>query len=398
MKGKQVIIFSAIAYWVAIMAHSNPLSAQNMVVNPSFEEVWECPFTMNQVKFTKSWFPFGTADPSPDYFHACCENGWMGVPNNLFGTQEAHSGEAYIGMISYLTSKSGRGWRVPENHREFAMVQLTKPLVAGHEYYAEMWINLADNCEFSIDRIGMHFTRDMPTFDWQMLNFNHYKTQVASPKGVLLNDNEGWTKISGTFTAKGDELALTIGTFQPDSALKTKKTKRKFSKERDKNMPKDLQPQIAYYFIDDVLVRPVDKNESIFPDPSIAQSTPEEDYFGAPEKGMPITLQNIHFEFNKAVLISRSFLELNKLFAYLNAHKRIKVQIEGHTDNVGSRSYNLELSEKRAKAVVDYLVSKGMNEFRLEYKGFGSSRPVVPNDSPQNQALNRRVEFVVIEN
>jgi outer membrane protein OmpA-like peptidoglycan-associated protein len=260
-----------------------------------------------------------------------------------------------------------------------------------------MWVNLADNCEFGIDNIGMYFTRDMPSFDWQVMNFGHYKAQVNSPKNEVLNDNDGWTKVSGTFLAKGDELALTIGTFQPDSALKTKKTKRVFSHERDPSMPKNLQPMIAYYFIDDVLVRPIDTNESLYPDPEIVQITPEEEYFGPAEIGTKFTLQKIHFEFDKSVLLSRSFLELNKLFAYLTSHKRIKVQIEGHTDNVGSRAYNLKLSTDRAKAVVDYLVAKGMNEFRLEYKGFGSSRPIVPNDTPQNQALNRRVEFMILE-
>lgn len=384
--------------FVFLLCANQTVLCQNMVENPGFEEVWECPFTMNQLKFTKSWFPFGTADPSPDYFHTCCENDLMSIPKNVFGQQEAHSGEAYIGLITYLTSKSGRGWRVPANHREFAMVQLTKPLVAGNQYYAEMWVNLADNCEFAIDKIGMYFTRDMPNFDWQVMNFNHYKPQVSSPSSVVLEDNEGWIKVSGTFIAKGDELALTIGTFAPDSSLTVKKTKRKFSTVRDKRTPKHLQPQIAYYFIDDVLVRPVDPTESIFPDPIAAKVEPEDEYFGPAEVGKKFTLQNIYFEFDKATLLRSSYLELNKLLAYLEKHRRIKIEIEGHTDNVGSAEYNMKLSKARAKAVVDYLVAKGLNEFRLEYKGYGSTRPIVPNTSPQNQALNRRVEFIILEN
>ncbi|MEP3387466.1 MAG: OmpA family protein [Reichenbachiella sp.] len=383
------------ACWLTMLVAGQ---AQNMVLNPSFEENWDCPFTMNQLKFTKSWFPFGTADPSPDFFHSCNTKNIMGVPKNVFGEQVAHSGEAYIGVISYLTSKSGQGWRVPENHREFAMVQLTKPLVAGNQYYAEMWVNLADNCEFAINDFGMYFTRDMPSFDWQIMNFNHYKPQVSNPKDRMLDDNENWTKISGTFTAKGDELALTIGTFAPDSALKTKKTKRQFSHIRDKRTPKHLQPQISYYLIDDVLVRPVDPNESIYPDPEIAKVEPEDEYFGPAEVGKKFTLQNIYFEFDKAQLLRTSYLELNKLLAYLEKYRRVKIEIEGHTDNVGSREYNQKLSEARAKAVVDYLVAKGLNEFRLEFKGYGSSQPIVPNDTPQNQALNRRVEFVILEN
>ncbi|MCV9385665.1 OmpA family protein [Reichenbachiella ulvae] len=373
------------------------LYGQNMVINPSFEEIWECPYTMDQTKLIKNWFPFGTADPSPDFFHGCAVDGFMGVPHNMFGEQKAKSGEAYVGMICYLTSRSGRGWKVPVNHREYIMVQLTKPLVAGNEYYGEFWVNLADACEFSINNIGMYFTRDMPNFDWQAMEFGYYKAQVQSDPKKQLDDNNGWTKVSGTFVAKGDELALTIGTFKPDSSLTTKKTKRKFITGRDKNLPKHLQPMIAYYFIDDVLVRPVDPNESIFPDPLLAQQPVDEEHFGPAEVGKRFTLQNIYFEFEKANLLRSSLLELQRLEDYLVKNPNIKIQIEGHTDNVGSREFNEKLSEKRAKAVVDYLVQHGINEFRLEYVGHGSKYPVVPNDTPENRSLNRRVEFTILE-
>ncbi|PIB34761.1 hypothetical protein BFP72_04755 [Reichenbachiella sp. 5M10] len=368
-----------------------------MVINPSFEEIWDCPFTMNQLEYVKSWFPFGTADPSPDFFHGCAADGFMGVPKNLFGEQQAHSGESYIGMICYLTSRSGRGWKVPANHREFVMVQLTKPLVAGHKYYGEFWVNLADACEFSINSIGMHFTKDMPNIDWKAMDLGYYKPQINSNPKHDLKNNNGWTKISGEFTAKGDELALTIGTFVPDSSLRVKKTKRKFITGRDKNLPKHLQPMIAYYFIDDVKVIPLDPNESIFPDP-VAQAPLDEEYFGPAEIGNTFALQNIYFEFEKTKLLRSSLLELQRLKEYLDNHPRIKIQIEGHTDNVGSREVNEKLSTERAKAVVDYLVSQGISEFRLAYKGYGSSRPIVPNSTPQNRALNRRVEFLILEN
>ncbi|MBU2913814.1 MULTISPECIES: OmpA family protein [Reichenbachiella] len=373
------------------------LHSQNMVINPSFEEIWDCPYTMDQLKYVKSWFPFGTADPSPDFFHGCASDGFMGVPNNMFGEQTAHSGESYVGMICYLTSRSGRGWKVPANHREYVMVQLTKPLVAGNEYYGEFWVNLVDACEFSINNIGMYFTKDMPNFDWQTMNFHHYKAQINSDPDQQLDDNEEWTKVSGTFTAKGGELALTLGTFLPDSSLETKRTKRKFITGRDKNLPKHLQPMIAYYLIDDIIVRPVDPTEPIFPE-TVAMQPIDIEYYGPAEVGMKFTLQNIYFEFEKATLLRSSLLELNKLKDYLVKHPHIKIQIEGHTDNVGSREINQKLSTERAKSVVEFLIANGISDFRLEYIGHGSSYPIVPNDTPQNRALNRRVEFSILEN
>ncbi|MGL1886985.1 MAG: OmpA family protein [Reichenbachiella sp.] len=352
---------------------------------------------MNQLEFVKSWHPLGTADPSPDYFHACADESFMGVPQNLFGNQPAHTGQSYVGMINYLTSKSGRGWKLPANHREYVMVQLTKPLIAGNQYYGEFYVNLADACEFAIDNIGMYFTQDMPGFDWQAMDLGYYKAQISSPKGVVLENNEEWVKVSGTFTAKGDELALTIGTFTADSELTIKKTRRKFASGRDKNLPKHLQPMISYYFIDDVKVIPVDSTESIFPEP-IAQQTVEDEYFGPAEVGKRFTLQNIYFEFEKTTLLRSSLLELIRLKEYMEKYPRVKIQIEGHTDNVGSRELNQKLSTDRAKSVVNYLVAHGVNEFRMEYKGYGSSQPIVPNSTPQNRALNRRVEFMVLEN
>lgn len=384
---------SLLLLWILVF----PSQGQNMVINPGFEEIWDCPYTMDQSKLIKYWFPFGTADPSPDFFHACARDGFMGVPHNMFGEQAAHGGDAYIGLICYLTSRSGRGWRVPANHREYLMVQLTKPLVAGHEYYGEFWVSLADNCEFSINNIGMYFTRDMPSFDWQAMNFGYYRPQVSSDSKQQLDDHKGWTKISGTFIAKGDELALTIGTFAPDSSLNPKRTKRQFLSTRDKKIPKHLQPMIAYYLIDDIKVTPVDPNESIFPEPILAQQPEVEEHFGPAEIGNRFTLANIYFEFEKATLLRSSLLELQRLEDYLEKNPSIKIQIEGHTDNVGSREFNEKLSEKRAKAVVDYLISKGVNEFRLEYKGHGSKYPIVPNDTPENRALNRRVEFSILE-
>ena len=205
------------------------VTGQNMVPNSGFEQIKACPISMNQIKFCDGWFPFGTADPTPDFFHSCADGGLMSVPRNIFGVQKAHSGNGYAGLITYLTSKSGRGVRVPANHREFIMVQLTKPLVKGHEYYAEMWVNLADNCEYSTNSLGMYFTENLPGFNWMAMDLGYYKAQVNSSIDTLLKNNQDWMKISGTFIAKGNELALTIGNFNADKNILVEKTGRKYT-------------------------------------------------------------------------------------------------------------------------------------------------------------------------
>ena len=116
------------------------------------------------------------------------------------------------------------------------------------------------------------------------------------------------------------------------------------------------------------------------------------------EKGATIVLKNIFFETGKFDLKPESIMELNKLVMLLTDNPNLKIQIDGHTDNVGQANDNLLLSNNRAKAVVGYLLSKAINPQRLSYKGFGAARPVADNATEQGKAMNRRTELSVISN
>ena len=91
-------------------------------------------------------------------------------------------------------------------------------------------------------------------------------------------------------------------------------------------------------------------------------------------------------------------MELNKLVMLLTDNPNLRIQIDGHTDNVGQANDNLLLSNNRAKAVVTYLSGKGINTQRLSYKGFGAGKPVADNTTGQGRTLNRRTELSVISN
>lgn len=116
------------------------------------------------------------------------------------------------------------------------------------------------------------------------------------------------------------------------------------------------------------------------------------------EKGATIVLKNIFFETGKFDLKNESKTELDKLVALLNENPNLKIELEGHTDNVGQEKDNLLLSTNRAKSVVAYLLSKGINAQRLTYKGFGSTKPVADNVTEQGKALNRRTELSITSN
>ncbi|MCX7744160.1 MAG: OmpA family protein [Flavobacteriales bacterium] len=113
------------------------------------------------------------------------------------------------------------------------------------------------------------------------------------------------------------------------------------------------------------------------------------------EVGGAVVLKNVYFNTDKYDLLNESKAELNKLAELLKANPSMKIEIGGHTDNVGNKTYNQKLSENRAKAVYDYLIFQGIAAARLSYKGYGDTMPIADNATEQGRALNRRTEFKV---
>ena len=107
-------------------------------------------------------------------------------------------------------------------------------------------------------------------------------------------------------------------------------------------------------------------------------------------------LENITFATNSADIASSSYEELNRLVDLLKLNTQFKVELSAHTDDKGADAYNLKLSERRANSVVNYLKLKGIPTNRLVAKGYGKTKPLVPNTSDENRAKNRRVEFKII--
>lgn len=114
--------------------------------------------------------------------------------------------------------------------------------------------------------------------------------------------------------------------------------------------------------------------------------------------GQTLVLRNIFFETDKYTLKETSQVELKKLVELLSKNPGLRIEISGHTDNVGSVDYNLELSRNRSKSVNDYLVEQGILQDRLTYKGYGETQPVDSNDTEAGRANNRRTELKVVEN
>jgi OOP family OmpA-OmpF porin len=114
------------------------------------------------------------------------------------------------------------------------------------------------------------------------------------------------------------------------------------------------------------------------------------------EPARTYTLDNVHFDFSKATLRPESFTELQELIDYLQSKQDVRIEIAGHTDNVGQKTDNLKLSQERANTIKGYLVKKGISASRIVAKGYGDSVPIADNSTDEGRQKNRRTEVKIL--
>lgn len=114
------------------------------------------------------------------------------------------------------------------------------------------------------------------------------------------------------------------------------------------------------------------------------------------ESGQKVILENIFFDFDSYELNPKSDQEIQEIYRFLSLNPNLKIRLEGHTDNQGTASYNAELSRNRAQSVYQRLIDMGIAAERMEFQGFGSSKPLGPNDTESQRALNRRTELHIL--
>lgn len=146
----------------------------------------------------------------------------------------------------------------------------------------------------------------------------------------------------------------------------------------------------------DIYLEPLKKESKV--EPSKMESTE-----GAPvgekvkDEDAGFKLDKVYFNLGDDTVLPESYQQLDQLAAYLRENPKLKIQIEGHTDNRGDKEANKKLSLDRAFKVREYLLNKGIGGNRIKFKGYGDTRPVVTNDSEENRKLNRRVEYKILE-
>jgi len=158
-------------------------------------------------------------------------------------------------------------------------------------------------------------------------------------------------------------------------------------------------PESRREYVLDIVLYPIEQPVAQPPVDQPVVTEPEQKSVEKPPVKTPpveVRMNNVFFDFNKAELRSESYMEMNRWIKMLKKNSHIKLYITGHADSVGSDKYNQQLSERRAQAVVDYLVDNGIERDRLTAEGFGERNPVADNDTPEGRQQNRRVQVKII--
>lgn len=353
----------------AFSQSSSEVEIQNIVPNPGFEQYSAPPigWFYKGRHFTNviQYWSAATA-ASPDVFGPRVR-----VPAHWaekdFGKQKARSGSSMAGITVYGCDEG------KPHCREYVQIQLSEPLVIDQNYYAEFWVSHLPR-SLQINNLGMYFSEyrsDLKTDE--LLAF---PPQINADH-IVDASNNNWVKISGSFKAKTEASYIIIGNFSPDSLTLAQEA-------CDENF------KFAYYYLDDVFVK---KEKPILPVPIKEDDLTRIDM----KKGQVIRLKNIFFETDKAELLPRSYIELRKLLKIMQNNPKMVIQINGHTDIRGDNTYNLDLSQRRARAVVEFLNKNKISPERTKYKGFGSDQPIASNNTEKGRQLNRRVEFLILQ-
>lgn len=324
------------------------LFGQNLVPNAGFEYYYECPSDHDQLDRAIGWYK--TNMTTPDFFHECNKkNQSFFIPNNVFGSKETFEGDGYAGMVCRSM------------FREYLMVRLKEPLVAGQEYNAYMHVSLSDASTHTVHDIGMYFSAN-PIFNTDFKPITGVRPQVNNTKGRFIQPDQ-WHKIEGSFVAKGGERYLILGNFRyryETAAV---------------NQTGNGVTEFPYFYVDNVSTSPIRKLV-LHKDINAINN-----------------LDNVYFESGQATLIPGAAAALDSLVAVLRKNPDLQLTVTGHTDSLGSASLNQQLSESRARTVANYLIQNGIKSERLVVGGKGYTAPLVRNNSEKDRQLNRRVTF-----
>lgn len=365
------------------------LPAQNLVYNPSFEDikpnaiVVACEFMQYSQYFGEKSRVWTTdAFMTPDLLRAADNCPWL---------PKAHTGEFCIGIVTYLPA-SDVDQR--DDYHERVRGRLRAPLQPGQRYRVECWVR--EESSIVREHLSKVYTPKTPVVPTKAgnLGFYFYIANRRLDKEIpqvnfakVIETNGEWVKLSAEFVPDQPFEYFQIGNFYPDRQTPTNLTPEQVRDVELKNgkipFGIDRVKRAAYICLDDISVEPAASSLGV----EKALLLEHKFTFSAA----------LLFDSGKSELRPEAGPELDSLVSFLKNYPKIRLGISGHTDNVGTDEYNLDLSERRALAVQQYLQSKGIPPEQTRAKGFGETKPIGDNLTEFGRQTNRRVECVVLK-
>lgn len=375
---------------VVNMAHAQQVpDSLNLVPNGSFEETQGKMRRLGNIGAATGWSS-PTGAPADLFSETVDSASPASAPKNSVGFQSALSGINYAGVVWYSY--------MDKQPRSYLQVKLKEMLKKGQKYCVTYYVSLADLSKYSSDNLGAYLSKiQVNKKDMASLT---YKPQVPALQTKLYEDPNGWQGVCGVYEANGDEQYLIIGNFAATEKVTTGKVR------RQKGEVRPQQP-IAYYYIDDVSVKPVKYlNEC-----SCEQIDKDKSEFIYGRKEAPglnlkptdrVDRSVIYFKrFNRD--IDQSMMaQMDTLVSVLKANPDIRVKLTGHTDltevdKVRMRPDLTDLDKDRAEAVKDYLVEAGIEADRIAVAGRKGDQPATEETDDISMSQNRRVEVDVVK-
>ncbi len=348
--------------------------SQELIKNGDFEAHSKFCF-YSSICGLKNWKTNGSGAADYYYYHD--------------GKNKVCSGSCYMGFHTDL-SNNQYVWN------EYISQRLTQKLKRNEVYCFSFYIKLEKGNRFCHSKFEFVISEKPIQLkpSYRFIRSQSYY-DISSNDSIL--DKETWVQLYATFKAKGGEEWITIGKF--DKTLDFHYSDLK-ARDQKKGIMGTVKP---YYLIDLVSLKPIsDSSDCDCIEKRISFTDFSKELITSKDtipfsKGDIIRLSDIHFESNSYELMDSSRQELEKLYNLLSEYPELRIKINGHTDNVGKEKTNLRLSERRAKAIVDYLIEKGIDIKRLAFEGYGEYMPLTPNTTEEGRSENRRVEFEIVE-
>ncbi len=385
------------AFLLLLVSWISVLPAQhnsNLIPNPSFEDVNIC------TKYQEACYPEAWRSSTLKAFY------YLNDEHARKADNKAYDGHRYVSICMHNAKRAF--------DRGFLQTPLLCVLEAGKPYELSFYYKTPFNM---LENFGVCFM-DTLIIKKNNAHIQSYQADLNFKSDQLIPVNT-WLMVRDTFIARGNEKVLLIGNFHSDERTNI------IPLEKRKKRSYNSQQNRTYYHFDQFNLRAIqaipscdiEENKARIYADNIRHTIPkkkvetevqaeevkkeerikEPEFLVIDEDSILISetfeLPNILFETNSDQLLHVAYPSLRKLSNYLLRNRKQTIHIIGHTDNVGSEQANLLLSEKRAKAVRNYLLNQGIATNRIQYEGKGESMPIHTNDTDAGRSQNRRVEF-----